>query len=114
MRQIVNIKQKSTKKCITMVNNNQEKSDPKLVADAFNKYFADIGKNLTKSIPNVPNSPFDYLGTSSVTSSFVLFPTTQYEIENEISSLKTGKAMGPYSIPIDIMQLLKSVISKPL
>ena len=47
-------------------------------------------------------------------SSFVFYPITQSEIENEISLLKVGKATGPHSIPTDVMQILKSVISKPL
>ena len=41
-------------------------------------------------------------------------PTTSSEIENEISGLRSGKAAGPFSIPTEILKLLKSVISKPL
>ena len=46
--------------------------------------------------------------------SFFISPTTSQEIENEISYLKIGKATGPYSIPIDVLKILKSVVSKPL
>ena len=94
---------------------NQEITDPKLIAHTFNQYFASISKNLTETIPNVPNSPFDYLGSSSVASSFVFYPITQKEIEDEISLLKGRIIMfGPHNIPSDVMQILKSVISKPL
>ena len=46
--------------------------------------------------------------------SFFISPTTTTKIENIISSLKCGKAVGPFRIPIDILKLLKSVISKSL
>ena len=36
------------------------------------------------------------------------------EIENEISKLKSGKATGSFSISVDILKLLKSVLSIPL
>jgi hypothetical protein len=72
------------------------------VANAFNNYFANIGNKLLTKIPNVQNSPFDYLPTPE-SNSFAVFPTTREEIEDIISSLKTGKATGPSSILIDIL-----------
>ena len=114
IRQIVNIKQHPEQKSTILLTDNQEITDPKLVADTFNQYFANISNNLAKTDPNVSNSPLGYLGSSPVDSSFVFYPITQSEIENEISLLKVGKATGPHSIPPDVMQILKSVISKPL
>ena len=49
-----------------------------------------------------------------VCNSFYFFPLTCSEIETEISKLKTGKSVGPFSIPIDILKMLKAYISKPL
>ena len=49
-----------------------------------------------------------------VCNSFYFFPVTCSEIETEISKLKTGKSVGPFSIPIDILKMLKAYISKPL
>ena len=114
IRQIVNTKQNPVQKFTILLTDNQEITDPKLIADTFNQYFANISKNPTETIPNVPNSPFDYLGSPSVASSFVFYPITQQEIEDEISLLKVSKATGPHSIPSDVMQILKSVILKPL
>lgn len=114
IRQITNIKQHPVQKSTTLSTDNQVITDPKLVADTFNQYFANISNNLAETIPNVSNSPLDYLGGSPVDSSFVFYPITQREIENEISLLKVSKATGPHSIPTDVMQILKSVISKPL
>ena len=46
--------------------------------------------------------------------SIYLSLTSSNEIENEIDKLKSSKATGPYSIPITILKLLKTFISKPL
>ena len=69
--------------------------------------------NLARLIPHVTKIPMDYL-LNPVDNSFYISPTTSNEIEAEISKLKGGKSTGPFSIPINILQLLKSVLSKPL
>ena len=83
------------------------------MANAFNIYFSSIGNDLTKSIPIVEKSPVEYLH-NPVCDSFFVYPTTMDEIENEISKLKSGKATGPFSVSVDILKLLKSVLSTPL
>ena len=114
IRQITNIKQHPVQKSTTLLTDNQVITDPELVADTFNQYFANISNNLAETIPNVTKSPLDYLGGSPVDSSFVFYPITQREIENEISLLKVSKATGPHSIPTDVMQILKCVIFKTI
>ena len=39
----------------------KRETHPKLVADSFNRYFADMSKNFAESIPSpsISNSPFD-------------------------------------------------------
>ena len=49
-----------------------------------------------------------------VCNSLYIFPVTCSEIETEISRIKTGKSVGPFSIPIDILKMLKAYLSKPL
>ena len=92
IKQIVHLKSQGQ----SFTNQNTQKqycqlTDTKSIANAFNKYFANIGNHLASTIPNVDKSPQGYL-TSHSCDSFYLFPTTAEEIENEISSLKTGKA----------------------
>ena len=58
-------------------------------------------------------TPLEYLKNPSC-KHFYLFPVTPVETENEISDLKSEKANGPYSIPVNILKILKSVISAPL
>ena len=46
--------------------------------------------------------------------SFCIFPTTASEIGSEIAILNDKKAVGPNSIPIKVLKLLKGILSKPL
>ena len=113
MKEIVYFKSKTSQKIIKTVQNNVKLTDPKLVANAFNNYFANVGVNLARLIPNVNKSPLEYLKNSSC-KHFYLFPVTPVETENEITNLKSEKTTGPYSIPVNILKILISVISAPL
>ena len=113
IKEIVHFKPKISGKNLKITENNIDITDPNLVADAFNKYFTNIGQDLATQIPNVYKSPMDYM-KSPLSNSFWLEPVTCNEIENEISHLKLGKATGPFSIPINILRMLKNIISKPL
>ena len=46
--------------------------------------------------------------------SFFTAPSTPYEISDIISTLKSGKSLGPNSIPMKILKSLSSLISIPL
>ena len=60
------------------------------------------------------NSTMEYLN-NPICNSFYIFPANCSEIETEISQLKTINAVGPSSIPIDMLtKILKTCISKPL
>ena len=100
-------------KCTKIMNGNQEISDPKLIANIFNNYFSNVGKNFADSMPTVQNTPTEYLGIP-IRNSFFISPTTRGEIEQEISKFKSSKAVGPFSIPIFVLKMVKSVISEPL
>ena len=62
---------------------NVEITDPKMIANAFNNYFTNIGNNLA-NLDNI-KSPLPIV--------FFIFPATTNEIETEISQLKTGKPL---------------------
>ena len=51
MKEIVHFKSKTSQKIIKTVQNNVKLTDPKLVANAFNNYFANMGVQLARLIP---------------------------------------------------------------
>ena len=44
----------------------------------------------------------------------MIYPATAGEIETEINNINSSKSVGPYSIPINLLKTLKSLLSKPL
>ena len=46
--------------------------------------------------------------------SFFIDPTTPKEIEEEITGLNVNKACGPYSIPVKLLKIMKTLVSYPL
>ena len=94
-------------------NNNTDITEPKAIANAFNNFFAKIGNDIANSVRNTDFSPQRYLNKQTY-DTFYLLPTSTSEIEAEISAINVRKATGPYSIPSNLLKLLKSVISRPL
>ena len=113
IRQIVRCKATTGQKFIKIVENEKEISNPIELANKFNHYFANIGTDTTSKIPEVSKDPLQYLN-QPVLHSFFVSPTSTKEIETVIGNLKSGKAVGPSSLPVDILKLLKSVVSELL
>ena len=113
IRQIITLKSKSSFTPNKLVKDGHEIKNVKEIANEFNNYFSNIGKNLASAIPTT-NLSFEHYLDSPQASSFYLFPTSAMEIENIISTLKPSKASGPFSIPTSLLKTLKMVISYPL
>ena len=88
-------------------------SNPKLIANTFNKCFSSIVGELQGQIHHHGNDFTKYLSQPN-DYNFFINPTDEYEIINIINNLSSNKATGPHSIPTDILQLIKCNISKPL
>ena len=82
------------------------------IANAFNHYFVNVGKSLSQAIPRVDASFSSFL-FNPLPHSFFLSPTSVQEIQDIILSLKSGKASGPFSIPVSLLKILSSIIAKP-
>ena len=61
----------------------------------------------------VDKFPMNYMPSKTL-DSFFASPVSTNEIEDEIDRLNCSKAVGPYSIPIYILKLIRGQISKPL
>ena len=57
LNEIINKRNQTRRLPSTFVTDNQECSDPLLIADQFCKYFSNFGPNLVRKIQNVPISP---------------------------------------------------------
>ena len=87
--------------------------DSKDIADAFNNFFTDVGTRLAQGIPPVDDSPMSFMRNSTL-NSFYIKRVTSEEVSEEIDKLNPSKSTGPYSIPTNILILIKDLISSPL
>ena len=85
-----------------MINRNY--NDNSDIANAFNKYFCEIGPKLAKSFPET-NAFMKYL---SHTYSHNMFtnPMTNAELQNEIRNLPVNKALDEIKLYANIVNIL--------
>ena len=88
-------------------------SNPQAIATAFNNYFSTVGLNIANSIPIVQTC-FETFLNAPLCHSFVLFPASTIEIEDEINKLNSCKSSGPFSIPTKLLKTLRFLLSGPL
>ena len=98
----------SVPNCISY--NNTTITDPKLIANTFNRYFCSIAQNIQSNI-KFSFRDFDYYLGDVFEKSFFISPTDCFEIADIISNLSSDKSDGPNGLPTKIMQLLKNEIS---
>ena len=113
IKQIITLKRSSMHIPSMIEKDSLRLTDSKLIANAFNNYFSNVGSNISKDIPIVSTSFLEYLNRP-VPQSFQLFPTTTCEIENIITTFNNSKSIGPFSIPTKLLKILNTVISAPL
>ena len=83
-----------------------------IISNKFNDYFSNVAKNTRTKIPH--SKHFSECLKNKNSKTFFISPTNEKEIILCISSLYNNKGSGPYSIPIKILQLVKTDIAKPL
>ena len=115
IKSVVSIKKSSNMNVINRLkdSNGNITSDPAVIASIFNKFFVNVSHDITKNIPRSQKSPVDFMG-DRVGNSFLTAPSISLEISDIISALKSGKSLGPNSIPMKILKSLSSLISSPL
>ena len=79
----------------------------------MNNYFSSIGSNIASAISTV-NIPFETFLNRPICNSFVIFPTSTFEVENIINSLNPSKSTGPFGILTKLLKILKTLVSGPL
>ena len=81
-------------------------TNPKNIAEHFNKFFIEIGTNIQNKISPTKKYYTDYLLNPSK-ETFLITPTTDEEISHIISGLNIRKSTGPNSIPTKVMKQIK-------
>ena len=113
IRSIVNISDNKTGVNIShLLQDGKAIDDPQKMANIFNKFFVNVSKKITSTIPRTRKSPLDYLKHSN-DKSFFLSSVAPEEVECLINSLQDGKAAGPYSIPVKLLKIISHQISIP-
>ena len=113
IRSIINVKNTSRFVPNYITSNGKSCSDPVSIADNFNSYFSSVGKKIQNKIHSQHVNFSQYLNHPTVNSLFIT-PTNSEEITDIISSFKANKATGPNSIPNNILQMSRELISTPL
>ena len=60
------------------------------------------------------NTPIEKYMSHPLHNSFAIFSVTVTEIIGEISRLNPSKSVGPYSIPVNLLKILKHILAQPL
>ena len=88
-------------------------NDRKSIASKFSEFFGSVAKEIDKKIPKSKRTYTDYLKNRNL-NSLLLIPVTESEIEKIINMFSEKKAVGPYSIPTNILKEYKKILSIPL
>ena len=110
IRSIINVKGKKFFNISQIVNNSEIVQNPKEIAWIFNNYLVKVAGKVNSEIPRPRKSPLDCV-RRKLDASFFHSRTDSSEIECIISQLKNGKAVGPYSIPRNLLKMLSPHIS---
>ena len=111
IRLIVKIKQTSQRDILILDDNGSLITDPKLIADHFNKYFVNVGPTIDNKIPISKHNFTDYLQNFTINHSFFLTPVIPEDIQEIISSFDLNKSLGPNSLSIYIMKICSDFFS---
>jgi len=76
-----------------IIDNNSLTRDHKRIADSFNAFFANVGKNLAAKLPASNRNFKEYLNTN-ISDSIFFKPTNDIEIQQIINSLKNSHSKG--------------------
>ena len=110
IKNLISLKTVSHSSPSSIYYNNKTVTSPFEIANAFNNYFSNIALDIQSSIKYSAKEFHEFLPPLSI-KSFFLSPTDKNEIISIISALDSQKALGPNSISIRILKLMKNDIS---
>ena len=104
IKSIISIKysESSSPTCLNI--DNCPVTDPSIISNSFNEYFASIAAKIREKIPEASKHFSSFL-KNPVPNLVFLSPTDALEVSNCISSLNLSKSSGPHGIPPKILSL---------
>ena len=113
IKSVINIKHSQKNEPSSLLIDDKLITEPKQIANEFNKYFSTIANKLRDEI-HTSNLDFkNYLSHRNVNSMY-LNPTNEIEVYKLISKLDNEKATGPHGIPTDILKYISPIIAESL
>jgi hypothetical protein len=112
INQILN-RENLTNNPISFTINQSPTSDIKIIAEAFNTYYINLGNNLAGKISKSSISPYDTVKPVHYNSAMFL-PSSESEIAAIINNLKNNSSPGWDNIPNSVIKYAKNYISLPL
>ena len=113
IKQIILIKKTNKKQLNGVKINNMIINDRKSIVSKFSEFFGSVAKEIDKKIPKSKRTYTDYIKNINL-NWLPLIPVTESEIKKIINMFSEKKAIGPYSIPINILKEYKKILSIPL
>ena len=109
IRSIINVSEVKSDYIPTLLENGKLIDNPSAIARTFNNFFVNVGKNTDKDISH---GSYCYCPTSFLKINFpdsmFLSPVNSYEVESYISQMDSTKSVGPHSIPVPLLKILKA------
>lgn len=94
------------------IHNNNEINDPQIIADQFNSYFINVGKNLAENIEDSNISFNSYLHNRQE-STFTMSPITSDELISTVNNLRDSSP-GCDGVPMNILRSVVPLLSPVL
>ena len=113
IKSIINFNNSSKSELSSLMVDNKISTDPKIIANTFNKYFSTVADKLQDKIFHTSHDFKNYL-TNGNNNSFFINPTDKDEIIDILITFNINKTSGPHSIPIKILHVIKHIIAEPL
>ena len=90
----------------------KQHQDDYIIANHFNSFFTSVAGKILKNIPKAKKT-FNSFLTKSNTKTLFLSSTTLAKVASVLKTFNLNKAIGPNSLPNEILMDLKSEISEP-
>ena len=113
IRTLVNLKNTNKSSISSLMVEGKIITEKSIIVKAFNDFFTNIGPHMAKNIPST-NKKFPEFIREIVSQTFFISPTDTTEVTSIVNSLKSGKSVGPNSIPVRILKNNIDILSKPL